>query len=108
VSADEVIRHATAPDGDIACDFAMAVELRRTGFRERLAASVVGEPREIAGGIEAAFRADAWDLVLRYIEVESQCCPFLDLAARREAGRVLLRVTGREDAQGAIREIFRA
>jgi len=44
--------------------------------------------------------------VLRYVEMESQCCPFLDLAARRTPDAVVLTVTGRPEAREFIANIF--
>ena len=99
-------RPASQPDADLACDFEIAVSLREGGIRDRLVRSALGPPRRLDDGIELRLRSDAWDAVLRYIEVESHCCPFLDLAAHREAHHVLLTVRGRPDAQPVINEIF--
>ena len=41
---------------------------------------MIGQPRTLEDGVEVTFRDDAWDLVLRYVEIESQCCPFLNLS----------------------------
>ena len=103
---DVIERKASRPDADLACDFALARELARTGFREELARGIVWPVREIAGGVEVTFRAETWDIVRHYIEVESACCAFLDLAARRTEDAVLLRVTGRPDARDFIANIF--
>ena len=102
----DVNRPAANPDADIACDFEVAVSLQEEGIRERLSRGALGPARKIEDGIELRLRSDAWDAVLRYIEVESQCCPFLDLAARRDANVVVLTVRGRPEAQPVIEEIF--
>lgn len=102
----QVNRPAARPDADLACDFEVAVSLQKEGIRERLSRGALGPARKINDGIELRLRSDAWDAVLRYIEVESQCCPFLDLAARRHADVVVLTVRGRPEAQPVIEEIF--
>ncbi len=97
-------RPASQPEGNLACDFTIAVS--EVGLRERLEAKVLGPPREIAGGIEVAFQLAAWHDVQRYIDVESRCCPFLNLAAEHLTDMVLLRVTGRPEARELIHEMF--
>ena len=95
---------ASQPDADLACDFSIA--LTEVGLRDRLTPLVAAPAKRIPGGIEMTFKPQAWDDVRRYIEVESQCCPFLDLSASQTAESVILRVTGRPDAQDVISEIF--
>lgn len=99
-------RPAAKPDADLACEFEIAKSLADEGFRERLAGAIVGRPRNIAHGVALTFRAGAWDDVRRYIDVESRCCPFLDLAATKYDDGVELRVTGRPEALDFIRNIF--
>jgi hypothetical protein len=96
---------AKEPDGDLACDFTIANEMARSGIREGLAAGM-RSVRPIDGGVEVTFRPSAWDAVQRYVNLESQCCSFLTLSAERSSDGVTLRVTGRPDAQGLIRNIF--
>jgi hypothetical protein len=98
---------AVNPDGDLACDFTIANEKARSGLAESLERGILRPVRRIDGGIEAQFRHDAWDAVRRYVELESQCCSFLTLAASHDEDRVVLRVTGRPDAQPLIESIFR-
>ena len=97
---------ASQPDADLACDFSIA--LTEVGLRDRLTPLVAAPPRRIEGGIEMTFKPQAWDDVRRYIEVESQCCPFLTLSASQNADAVTLQVTGRPEAQAVIDEIFGA
>jgi hypothetical protein len=106
LSTAHIERPAARPDADLACEFRIAKDLADDGFRARLAGGMVGRPRDITGGIAVAFRPESWDDVSRYIAVESECCPFLDLAARRFVDRVELRVTGRPAALEFIRNIF--
>jgi hypothetical protein len=103
----EVIElHAVDRDGDLACDFTIANEMVRDGVREALAAGIVPPPRQIDGGVEVTFTPESWDTVRHYIDIESRCCPFLDLSARRSNDAVLLRVTGRPEARDLIVGIF--
>ena len=103
-----ISKQASAPDGALACDFEIARDIAGSGFRERLAAAMLGEPCTLPHGVEVTFRAEAWDLVLQYVETESQCCPFLDLAARQREDSIVLTVTGRPEAQPVIVQIFAA
>ena len=96
---------ASQPDADLACDFTIA--LTEVGLRDRLTPLVAAPPKRIDGGIEMTFKPQAWEDVRRYIEIESRCCPFLTLSASQEANAVILRVTGRPEAQEVITEIFR-
>ena len=96
---------ARDPDGDLACDFTIANDMARSGLREGLTAGL-RSVRPIDAGVEATFVPSAWESVQRYVNLESQCCAFLTLAAERTEEAVLLRVTGRDDAQELIRNIF--
>lgn len=99
-----VRRPAAQPDADLACDFTIAK--RGAEMREELARGIVPPIRQLPDGVEVIFIPESWDAVLRYIDMESRCCPFLDLAARRTGAAVLLSVTGRPDARDFITAIF--
>lgn len=101
-----MLRPAAAPAADLACDFTIANEMARDGLREQMLAARVGAPRRIDGGVEVSFKPEGRDAVVRYIELESQCCAFLTLAAREADGEVVLSVTGRPDALPVIESIF--
>jgi hypothetical protein len=104
--AGEIIElTATNPEGDLACDFTIANDMARDGLREGLAAGLQSV-RPIEAGVEATFAPTAWESVQRYVNLESQCCSFLTLRAERIDDAVVLRVTGRPDAQELIRNIF--
>ena len=104
---DDVIElRAVSPDADLACDFTIATGLARSGLREDLARGIVRPIRELEDGVEVTFQVAAWDAVRRYIELESRCCPFLDLSARRTPEAVILTVSGRPEARGVIAAIF--
>jgi hypothetical protein len=105
--AGEIIEQAAKdPEGDLACDFTIATDMARKGIRENLARGIVPPVRPIADGVEVTFRRDAWDAVQRYVQLESGCCSFLTLSARRDDDAVCLRITGRPEAQEFIRNIF--
>lgn len=106
MSADHVSRPAARPDADLACELDIAIEITEEGVRDRLGRAMLGRPRELPDGVEVRFRAEAWDDVLRYVEVESQCCPFLDLSAAKQDDAVVLSVTGRPEAHDVIAQIF--
>jgi hypothetical protein len=97
---------AVAPDADLACDTTIATPEARAGLAEALEHALMPPPRPITGGIEASFKQDGWEAVQRYVDLESRCCSFLTLAARRDDDSVVLTVTGRPEAQDWIRNIF--
>lgn len=102
----EIIEQPAAqPEGDLACDFAIAREEARPRLLSDLRQEI-RELRPLANGVEAVLVPAAWPEVTHYVEVESRCCPFLDLAASRTEGGVVLRVTGRPEALPLIRELF--
>lgn len=103
---DLIELRAIAPDADLACDFEIANEKARAGLHEDLSRNLMPPVRKLDNGVEVRFRPEAWDIVVRYVELESRCCPFLDLSVQRDADAVLLRVTGRPDARDVIYQIF--
>jgi hypothetical protein len=108
LSADRDIieLRATHPDGDLACDFTIANEKAREGLDEALRSAIRPPVRRLPDGVEVHFEPGAWDVVHRYVELESRCCSFLSLNARRTADDVTLTVTGRPDALAVIEQIF--
>jgi hypothetical protein len=97
---------ATTPEGAIACDTTIATPEARSGLAEELARSIVGPVRRLENGVEVTFRPEARDVVLRYVELESQCCSFLDLSVGTGEDAVVLTVTGRPEARDWIYNIF--
>jgi len=105
VAADDVVhRPASAPDADLACEFATARE--SVELRNRVTRALLTPVRSVEGGIEARVDRGAWQDVLHYIEVEARCCPFLDIEARRSEDAIVLRVTGRAGAEHVIASMF--
>src|SRR5687768_11046857 len=70
-----------------AAHFALIAELLTRDLRER---------REIDGGYEFRFDADAFVPVTRFVATERLCCPFLDFAVEVTPGKgpLWLRLTG--------------
>jgi hypothetical protein len=97
---------ATNPEGDIACDTTIAMPAARSGLAEALARGAIGPVRRLDNGVEVTFRPEARDDVLRYVELESRCCSFLDLAVATIGGGIVLTVTGRAEARDWIYSIF--
>jgi hypothetical protein len=97
---------AVDPDGDLACDFTIARDLAREGFRERLMRDIVAPVRALPDGVEVRFRLEAWPNVRRYLDVESRCCAFLSLSAREVSNAIIVTVTGRSEAREFILNIF--
>ena len=103
---DVIELRAVNPDGDLACDTTIATPEAREGVSEALARGIVRPIREVANGVEVTFSYDAREAVMRYVEMESQCCSFLDLAVRADADALVLTVTGRPEAREWIHHIF--
>jgi hypothetical protein len=103
---DFIELRAVHPAGDIACDTTIATPEARAGLGAALRAGMRGAPAKIDGGVAVTFAGDAWDAVQRCIDLESRCCSFLSLSARRSGDAVILEVTGRAEAQGWIANIF--
>ena len=95
---------AVHPDGDLACDFALAKDV--ANIRERLSRGLIPPVHRRSDGVEVTFAVSVWGEVRAYLEMESQCCSFLDLAAERRPDSVRLTVTGRPDARDFIWNIF--
>ena len=105
-SIDFIELRAVHPDGDLACDTAIATPEARAGLAEDLQRGLVPPVRRLANGIEATFTVEARAAVMRYVELESQCCSFLDLAVREHPVGIVLSVTGRPEARDWIYNIF--
>lgn len=105
-STDVIELRAVNPGGDLACDTSIATPEAREGLAEALERGIRRPVRKLANGVEVTFSPDARDAVMRYVDMESQCCSFLDLAVRTDDGAVVLTVTGRPEARDWIYHIF--
>lgn len=103
---DIIELRAVEPDGDIACDITIASPEARAGLGEALERGIVRPVRKLPNGVEVTFRPEARDAVMRYVELESRCCSFLDLSVATAGGSVVLIVTGRPEARDWIYNIF--
>ena len=97
---------AVNPDGNLVCDTTIATPDARQGLGVALERGIVRPVRKLEDGVEVTFRPDAHDDVLRYVELESRCCSFLNLAVRTTDHAVILTVTGRPEARDWIHNIF--
>jgi hypothetical protein len=105
---DEEVIELTAihADGDLACDITIATEKERAGLPQALREHLLRPVRPRPDGVEVMFEPEGWDAVRRYIDLESRCCSFLTLRARRTDDAVILTVTGRPEAKPWIEQIF--
>ncbi len=104
--ADLIELRAVSPNGDLACDTSIATPEARAGLGEALSAHLRRPVRRIEDGVEVHFAPEGWEAVQQYAELESRCCSFLSLHAERRDDDVVLRVTGRPEAQPWIEQIF--
>jgi hypothetical protein len=103
----EVIElRARHPDGDLAGDFAIASDTARSGFGEELARGIILPVQDLDDGVQVSSTVDSSGAVRRYVDLESRCCSFLTLSARKTVDAVVLSVTGRPDAGRLISAIF--
>jgi hypothetical protein len=73
-----------------------------------LASGLVRPVQRLEEGVEVRFTPETHAAVVRYVELESRCCPFLDLTVRTTHDGVILTVTGRPEARDWIYNIFEA
>jgi hypothetical protein len=106
LDGDVIELRAVAPEGDLACDTTIATPEASAGLTEALARGIIRPVRKLENGVEVSFDPSARDAVMRYVELESRCCSFLDLAVRTAPEAVVLTVTGRPDARDWIYQIF--
>jgi hypothetical protein len=104
---DVIELRAVTPDGDIACDTTIATPQARAGIGEALRKGIRPPIRELANGVEVTLDPSARDAVMSYVELESRCCTFLDLAVRTDDDAIVLTVTGRPEARDWIFELFK-
>jgi len=103
----EVIElRAVDPEGDLACDTAIATPVVRAGLADDLARFIRRPVRELPDGVEVRFAPGGWDAVQRYVELESRCCSFLTLRVEHTNDDIVLTVTGRPEAKPWIDRIF--
>lgn len=102
---DTIELTAVDPSGALACDTSVATPAARDGLGTALRAHL-REVRPREDGVEVHFCADALDAVRRYVDLESQCCSFLNLRLEPGSDSIVLTVTGRPEAKPWIDQIF--
>lgn len=94
----------------IACKLTDRQRLERKKMAEKKIMPFVEERVELEAGVELYFSRQAGRLadLAEFVELESECCPFLDFEIRVEPrqGRMTLRVTGPEGTQEFLRAGF--
>jgi hypothetical protein len=88
----------------IACSLTAAEYRDRAADANDLARDALRDRRPIAGGVRLTFDAGARERLESLIAAEAACCPFLTMALREVAGRLVLEVTGPETAAPIIEE----
>ena len=95
-------------DQPVACSLTAAAYAERLCELRALGRSALLARDRIAGGERLVFR-DAPDVerALRAaIEAEAECCPFLTMTLERRGGRLVLEVSGPEEAQPVIAALW--
>ena len=92
----------------IACSLSAQDYRRRTDDIREIARRALRSTRPIDGGVQLTF-ADAGGARSRLedlVAAEAVCCPFLTLDLRQSGEDLVLDVTGPEEAQPVIAEVF--
>ena len=92
----------------IACSLNASDYRRRADDIREIARRALRITRPIDGGVQLTF-ADAGGAHARLealVAAEAACCPFLTLDLRRSGDELVLDVTGPEEAQPVIAEVF--
>lgn len=92
----------------------IACSLTAQRYRERVqdtvtvAADALRSRRDLPGGSRLLFANDRGvaDRLEAFVAAESACCPFLTLELRTSGDELALDITGPEDAQPIIAELF--
>jgi hypothetical protein len=92
----------------IACSLTADQYAHRTAEASDLARRALRERRPLPGGARLIFDADTDTAreLRALVTAEAQCCPFLRMDLDETEGGLQLDVTGPEDAQPIIAEIF--
>jgi hypothetical protein len=92
----------------IACTLTPDDYRRRTDELTALTAHSLRAREQLDGGHRLVFSdSDQIEQLLRAaIAAEARCCPFLQMELTRTADGLVLDITGPQDAQGAIAELF--
>ena len=99
----------TAP---FACDMTAIPAGERSAHQalsRRLMTEALAELRELPDGVAFRFAAEEYDAVVRFVDRERRCCPFLrfTLEIAPDRGPIWLRLTGAEGVKAFIRAELR-
>ncbi|HEY8584891.1 MAG TPA: hypothetical protein VIL49_18160 [Capillimicrobium sp.] len=98
------------PDHPIACTVTTDQARDRAGLIAALRAEAMLDQRSIAGGLRTRLRDEpsVEQRVRELVAAERACCSFLAFDVRREAGALVLDITGSAEAQPVIAAFFAA
>lgn len=90
----------SASDLPIACSLSAADAASRAARWRALAATALVAAERTEGGAVQTYRdaARVEPELAELVALEAQCCPFLDFALSRDGDRVVLRVSGPDEA----------
>ncbi len=94
------------PGMTVACTLSVDRVPGRLALIGGLADDALLDQTPIPGGIRSRFRPGAERRVRELVELESQCCAFLDFAVGRDDDAILLDIIGPPDAQLVIEQFF--
>ena len=100
--------HSVRMTPPIACSLTGAEYRERVGAAGELTRQALRDRRPIAGGVRLTFAeaAGVHERLEALVAAESQCCPFLTMNLHAADGRLVLDVTGPEQAAPIIAELL--
>jgi MerR family copper efflux transcriptional regulator len=93
-------------DTPIACSLPPAAFRERRASIDQMVGDALRSRERIDGGLRATFSAEAEPALRDLIAAEAECCPFLRMDLTRSGDAVVLDVTGPNEAQPLLAEMF--
>jgi MerR family transcriptional regulator, copper efflux regulator len=93
-------------DTPLACSLPPTDFARRRASIDQIARAALLARGPIENGARLTFADEAEDALRELIAAEAECCPFLHMELRRDGDALALDVTGPEDAQSLIAQLF--
>ena len=90
----------------IACSLSPADYRRRIADLEAFARAALLDRRPMDRGVRLTFDATARPRLEAFIAAESECCPFLTMDLRPADGRLVLEVTGPDEATPVVAQLL--
>jgi hypothetical protein len=100
---------STKPEPPLACSLSATDAKVRQGAWDELLRRAALKRAPVTGGMRVEFRpdGDVRDRLTRLVELERECCPFLELTIDETGdGRLALTATGPPDAEPIVRELL--